>query len=360
MPKLLKDLYNKKLINSLSKELIKVHPSFDETAFSKRVFGKTWREKELKQRMRHISETLHEFLPGNYRKAIDVLMPVSEQFSGFEYMFFQDYVEIYGMDDFDASIPALEHFTQYASSEFSVRPFIIKYPEKMMRQMEKWAKSKNHHVRRLASEGCRPRLPWAMALPEFKDNPLPVLKVIEKLKNDESEYVRRSVANNLNDISKDQPAITLKIAKAWKGDNENTDRLVKHACRTLLKSSDQQALRLFGYGNPKSVELHKFKLTKKVTMGNKVEFSFNLKTSRKSLGRLRIEYAINFVRSREKSGRKVFKISEGDYLADSKQVSKYYSFKPISTRRYYPGIHVLSILINGKEMASSKFNLSPA
>ena len=122
----------------------------------------------------------------------------------------------------------------------------------------------------------------------------------------------------------------------------------RNADRTLLKASDQQALRLFGYGNPKSIELHKFKLTKKVTMGSKVEFSFNLTTSRKNLGRLRIEYAIDFVRTRGKSGRKVFKISEGDYVGDSKQVSKYYSFKPISTRRYYPGVHVLSILINGK------------
>ena len=134
--------------------------------------------------MRHITETLHQFLPNDYPKAINVLKPIAAKCSGFEYMFFQDYVEVYGMDDYETSIPALEHFTKYASSEFAVRPFIIKYPSKMMRQMEKWANSENHHVRRLASEGCRPRLPWAMALAEFKSNPSPILKVIEKLKNE--------------------------------------------------------------------------------------------------------------------------------------------------------------------------------
>ncbi len=358
MPKLLKDLYNKKLINSLSKELVKVHSTFDETAFSKRVFDKAWRKKELKQRMRHISETLHEFLPDDYSKAINILKPVSGKFSGFEYMFFQDYVEVYGLDDFEVSIPALEHFTKYASSEFAVRSFIVKYPEKMMRQMEKWATSKNYHVRRLASEGCRPRLPWAMALAEFKDNPSPVLKVIEKLKNDESEYVRRSVANNLNDISKDHPAITLKIAKTWKGKNENTDKLVKHACRTLLRASNQQALCLFGYGDSKGIQLNNFKCTKKVTMGKRVEFSFNLTTSKKNLGMLRIEYAIDFVRSKGKTGRKIFKISEGNYSGRSKHVEKNYSFKPISTRRYYPGKHVVSILVNGKEIGTKNFTLT--
>jgi len=291
MPKLLKDLYSKKLINSLSCEIKKTYPSFNPTKFSKRIFDKTWKEKELKQRMRHISQTLHEFLPDNYSKAINILKPASKKFSGFEYMFFQDYVELYGMDNFNESMSALECFTKYASSEFAVRPFIVKYPKKMMRQMEKWATSDNYHVRRLASEGCRPRLPWAMALPEFKNDPSAVLKVIEKLKNDDSEYVRRSVANNLNDISKDNPNITLKTAKAWKGKNENTDKLVKHACRTLLKASNQQALRLFGYGNPKNIQLHQFKLTKKVARGGRLEFSFELKTSKKNLGRLRIEYA---------------------------------------------------------------------
>jgi len=228
----------------------------------------------------------------------------------------------------------------------------------MMRQMEKWAESDNHHVRRLASEGSRPRLPWAMALPEFKKNPAPVIKIMKKLKNDQSEYVRRSVANNLNDISKDNPDVTLKIAKEWRGKNKNTDWIIKHACRTLLKDSNEHALSLFGFGNPKSIQLLGLKVSKKVKMGDHVEFSFSLKSSNKNMGMLRIEYVIEFVRANGRTGRKVFKITEGDFRGTSKDVVKSYSFKPITTRRYYPGVHGISILINGKEMAKTQFNLS--
>jgi len=346
--KLLKDLYDEKLISSLSSEMIKVHSSFNTRKFTQRIFDESWNSKELKQRMRHISQALHEFLPDDFSKAVNILKPVSEKFSGFEYMFFQDYVELYGLDDFNESMVALECFTKYASSEFA---------QKMMRQMEKWAESDNHHVRRLASEGSRPRLPWAMALPEFKKNPAPVIKILNKLKNDQSEYVRRSVSNNLNDISKDNPDVTLKIAKAWKGKNKNTDWIVKHACRTLLKGSNESALGLFGFGNPKSIQLLGLKVSKKVKMGGEIEFSFGLKSSRKNLGMLRIEYAIEFTRANGRTGKKVFKISEGDFKGSSKDVVKSYSFKPITTRRYYPGVHSISILINGKEMAKTQFNL---
>ena len=203
----------------------------------------------------------------------------------------------------------------------------------------------------------QPRLPWAMALSEFKKNPAPVIKILKNLKKDQSEYVRRSVANNLNDISKDNPAVTLKIAKSWKGKNKNTDWIVKHACRTLLKDSDDKALTLFGYGNPEAIQLKDFTVSKKVAMGDQVEFSFNLKTSMTNLGMLRIGYAIEFARANGRTGRKVFKISEGDFKGASKQVVKSYSFKPITTRRYYPGAHGLSILVNGKEMAKAKFSL---
>lgn len=357
MSKLLKDLYNEEFISSLARELKSIYKPFDIEKFSQRIFDETWLDSELKQRMRHISQTLHDFLPSDFTEAVKILKPASAKFSGFESMIFQDYVELYGLHDFDESVSALECFTRYSSSEFAVRVFIKKYKEKMMCQMEQWAMSDNYHVRRLASEGCRPRLPWAMALPEFKKNPAVVIKILEKLKNDESEYVRRSVANNLNDISKDNPDVTLEIAKLWKGDNRNTDWIVKHACRTLLKSSNGKALRLFGYGNSKSLILLDFLASEKVAMGDKIEFSFSLKSSKKILGKLRIEYAIDFVRANGRRGRKVFKVAEGDFSAAIKNVKKSHSFRPITTRRYYPGIHGLSILVNGNEMATAQFNL---
>ena len=238
MPEPLKNRYNKRFVSDLSAEIKKEYSAFDTEGFTQSIFDKSWKDEELKQRMRHITESLHQFLPANYKKALAILKPVSSKFSGFEPMFFPDYVECYGLDDFDASISALETFTKYSSSEFAVRPFIIRHEKKMMAQMKKWSVSKNHHVRRLSSEGCRPRLPWAMSLPKYIDDPEPVLAILLTLLEDDSEYVRRSVANNLNDIAKDHPEIIFKITKQYIGRSENTDKLLKHACRTLLKQGN--------------------------------------------------------------------------------------------------------------------------
>ena len=358
MPEPLKNLYNKKLIKNLGLEISKHHTAFDEKAFARSIFNKDWKHKELKQRMRHIAKCLHQHLPGNYKKAINILKPVSAQFSGFEYMFFQDYVECYGLDDFTTSITALEHFTKFASSEFAVRAFILQDEKRMMKQMLQWAGSDNHHVRRLASEGCRPRLPWAIALPSFKSEPKPVLKILKRLMQDDSEYVRRSVANNLNDIAKDNPDITLVWAQKWLGKDKNTDRLIKHSCRTLLKQGDQATLTLFGFSEAKHIEISHFEIHKKtVKLGEKLPFSFLLKSQKNPLGRCRIEFAIDFMKANGKQNQKVFKIAEGEYSSKEKQISKNFSFKEISTRKYYAGKHQLSIIVNGVNQTTKPFEL---
>ncbi len=344
MPEPLKNLYNKSLISSLGVEISKRYTAFDQIAFERSVFDNDWQQKELKQRMRHIAECLHQHLPANYKKAIKILKPVSTQFNGFEHMFFQDFVECYGLDDYETSISALEHFTKYASSEFAVRAFILQDEQRMMKQMYRWAKSDNHHVRRLATEGCRPRLPWAISLPAFKINPQPVLKVIKTLMLDESEYVRRSVANNLNDISKDHPDIVLDWSKQWLGKSKDTDRLIKHACRTLLKQGDKNVLILFGFARPEHIKLSQLKIQSSIKTGNKLPFSFLLRSQKKQLGKCRIEFAIDFVKSNGSLSRKVFKIAEADYACIEKQVTKYFSFKKISTRKYYAGKHQLTII----------------
>lgn len=353
----LKNLYNKQLITRLGREISQHHSGFDEKAFSRSVFNKDWKDKELKPRMRHIAQCLHLHLPPNYKKTIRILKPVAAKFSGFEFMFFQDYVECYGLDDFTTSIPALEHFTKYSSSEFAVRAFILQDEKRMMKQMRQWATSDNHQVRRLASEGCRPRLPWAISLPAFKANPKSVLPILQTLMKDESEYVRRSVANNLNDISKDNPDIVLDWATRWLGKNNTTDKLIKHACRTLLKQGDQQTLSLFGFAETSHIDLHQFKVQAKVAFGDKLLFSFSLKSQHESLGKCRIEFAIDFVKANGSLARKVFKIAESDYAAKEKQVEKYFSFKPISTRKYYAGEHQLAIIINGIELKPKSFEL---
>ena len=353
----LKNLYSKTLVKNLCAEIISQHPAFDSRAFTRSIFDRHWQDRELKQRMRHIAECLHRQLPSDYKKAIKILKPVAGKFEGFEYMFFQDYVECYGLSDYDTSIDALEHFTKYASSEFAVRAFILQKEKAMMQQMTRWAKSDNHHVRRLASEGCRPRLPWAIALPAFKKDPTQVLKILKILMNDESEYVRRSVANNLNDISKDNPDIVYTWAKNYLGKNRNTDRIIKHACRSLLKQGDTKTLALFGYTPADHIRLRQFKLQTTVATGDRLNFSFLLTTDDDQLGKCRLEFAIDFAKANGSLSRKVFKISEADYSEQTKQVKKYFSFKKISTRKYYTGKHRLSIIVNGVDQITKTFTL---
>ena len=355
MPEPLKYLYNREFIDSLCREFRLVYSQFNSKGFRESIFDTDWDEKELKDRMRHISQTLHRFLPNNYQKSLEILKPVSEKFSGFEPMFFPDFVEIYGLEDYKQSIMALEHFTKYSSSEFAVRPFIKKYKHKMMAQMGKWAESNNHHVRRLATEGCRPRLPWAMALPEFKKNPQPVIKILEKLRNDPSESVRRSVANNLNDISKDSPQILIEIAKKWLRKNSETDWLVKHACRTLLKKGKPEIMKIFGFEKPNHISIEGFKVQMAVNLGDRLKFSFHLKTQKNQLGKLRIEYQIDFMKNSRKQAGKVFKISEFNYSEKRKEITKEHDFKFITTRKYYTGNHGIRILVNGFELIQDQF-----
>jgi 3-methyladenine DNA glycosylase AlkC len=344
----LKNLYNKVFLQKLSLEIRKVYKEFDQQAFSRAIFNKDWDSKELKQRMRHITECLHQYLPPDYQSALEILKPVATKFNGFEYMLFPYFVELYGLHDWQNSLPALAHFTKYSSSEFAVRPFILQDEQRMMQQMAKWAQDKNHHLRRLATEGCRPRLPWAMDLANFKKNPSPIIPILEQLKQDPSEYVRRSVANNLNDISKDHPDLILQLSKKLIGNNKQTDWIIKHGCRTLLKLGNTAALSLFGFEKPTELQINKFSLSADtIAIGEDLHFSFELETKSSKLGKLRIEYAIYYV----KLSKKVFKISEADYQAQYKKVSKKHSFKDLSTRKHYPGKHKISIIINGCEMA---------
>lgn len=367
MAELLKNIYDDTFINNLGKAVMIHYPAFDQAAFTRRVFNETWQELELKDRMHRIAHGLAAGLPGDYLSSLDIILKVAETLqksvgSGFEYMFLPDFVEQYGMEgemeNFDASVTALEELTLIGSAELAVRPFIIRYPKKMMSRMNRMAKHPSEHVRRLASEGCRPRLPWAMALPEFKQDPSPVMKIVKRLINDESLYVRRSVANNLNDISKDHPDVVMDIAEQRYGKNANIDWVIKHACRGLLKQAHPRALKLFGFGDTSHLTVSKLKLPKQVDLGSQMEFSFVIQTKKKSIGKLRIEYGIDFMKSNGRTSRKIFQISESTISATEKHISRKHSFKPISTRRHYPGKHGFSILLNGTEVANRSFLLA--
>jgi len=357
MAKPLKDCFSAAFIQTLATNINQAYPPFETERFIAQVFDDRWDSLELKQRMRRISQLLGEYLPTDYSQAIDILKPVSDDFSGLAHMLFPDFVELYGLSDIETSLNALEYFTPNSSAEFAIRPFIIRFPRKTMARMKKWSKSDNKHLRRLASEGCRPRLPWAMALPEFKRDPTQVLEIILEMIADKSLYVRRSVANNLNDISKDNPDLIVDISRQHIGRSAHVDWVCKHACRGLLKQGDKRVLPLFGFDCPEHVQLVGFKVSSRVKLGESLPFQFTLQTDRNQLGKLRLEFIIDFMKANGETAPKIFKISEGDFQGRKRSVTKSFSFKLISTRRYYFGEHQLSIVVNGEKLATQAFEL---
>ncbi len=364
-----KNIYNQVFFNHFSDVISEVVSTFDSQRFLNEIFNDKWESLELKQRMRHTTETLHKQLSGDYEKDITNLLQCITlwkekkitvgKYDGLAFMFLPDYVELYGLDDFEISMQATEQITSFASCEFSIRPFIIKYPELGMKQMVIWSKHENLHVRRLASEGSRPRLPWAIALPEFKKDPTPVLPILENLKNDPSEYVRKSVANNLNDIAKDHPKTVITIAKSWKGKTKETNWVVKHACRTLLKQGNQELMQLFGFGSIKNIAIKNFKIfTPKVKIGDALEFEFELNNKNKSSSKIRLEYVIYYMKANGSLTPKVFKISEKVYEPNSKTtIQRKQSFKVITTKKFHLGKHQVALVINGKELEKYDFEL---
>lgn len=351
-------VYSNDFINHLADKIHQQFDGFNQSDFIAAVLSDGWQDMALKARMYRITESLHQCLNLPYADAIEVLKPVSEFFSGFAPMFFPDFVEKYGLDEWETSMLALQHFTQFSSSEFAVRPFIIQEPERMMAQMLAWSNHNNEHVRRLASEGCRPRLPWAMALPVFKTDPAPILPILHKLKCDDSLYVRKSVANNINDIAKDNPDIVIELVGDNLGKHKHTDWILKHGSRTLLKKAEPRILTLFNLGDidhllPVDIQLE----FNEANIEGALPFSFTLKTDKPSLGNLRIEYAIHFVKAGGKRNRKVFKIAENDFEESEKTYSRKHSLKQMSTRKHYPGEHLLEIIVNGNAVAEKVFKL---
>lgn len=357
MAEQLKNLYSKEFIEKLANKLFLTYSNFEKENFINSIFDNSWQDLELKQRMRHIALNLNKYLPFTYKKKLEILKGVKKDFGGLEAMVFQDFVEVFGLDDFESSMKALEVFTINSSSEFAIRQFILKYEDETMEQMKLWAKSPNEHLRRLASEGCRPRLPWAVALPKFKQNPTKPLEIIELLKNDKSLYVRKSVANNLNDISKDNPHLVIEFIKENLGVSKELDWICKHGSRTLLKKGNKEVLNLFNYEEQNHIEIINFICDENVRIGEDLNFSFEL-VSKNNLGNLRVEYMIDYLKQKEKYSKKIFMITQNNFLLKSKKFIKKQSFKNMTTRKHIVGEHKLSVVINGSIIIEKNFNLN--
>ncbi len=355
----LKNIISTTFITELAKELHKHAPAFDAVAFKVATSHKQWSELELKQRIQTVAQNIHTHLPLTYSEQIKVLMKVAPQFQGLQGMVFPEFVSLFGLQNRTVSLDALKFFTAFSTSEFAIRFFIRQNPSHTMKQMLKWSKDKNEHIRRLSSEGCRPRLPWSFKLSELITDPSSAIQILENLNTDESLYVRKSVANHLNDISKDHPELALKLAKLWlKNNNDYTRWIVKHGLRTLLKARNTHALKLFGVHNAKNISIHKLKTTKThYKIGEHVEFSFELKNSSPTTRDLRIEYVIYYVKKSGGLSAKVFKLAEKSFNSGSHSLQRRHSLKPMTTRQHYPGTHKIEIVVNGTRLTTTTFVL---
>lgn len=366
MADLLKDRYDQAFIEQLVDILGHALSSFNGKIFYHQVFNKQWETLELKDRMRHIAMQITAFLSNDVKtltrevlSIVDSARHFNVEEQGFEYMFLPEIIEKNCLDAPDESLSALRELTQFVSCEFAVRPFIDRYQDRSLDFLRGCTAHKSHHVRRWASEGSRPLLPWAMVLQGLKKDPKPILPVLEPLMNDNSEYVRRSVANNLNDISKHHPELVLTFVQNRLGISQETDKLIKHSLRTLLKKGDQRALSSFGLGPDPHLEVVNFELSPStITMESEVRLTFTVKNTGSETKKLRLEYALYFLRKNGSHSKKVFKISERQInSSEILTMEKRHVFRKISTRSYYSGKHSCSLVVNGVEGQALQFNL---
>jgi 3-methyladenine DNA glycosylase AlkC len=350
----LKDMFNPDSVGAFARAITDVYADFASKRFSDDVFDQEWPDLALKDRVRKLTIALGNQLPENYLAALKILqdaIPLLKD-QGFEKMVFPDYIEVFGLDDWDASIQALEFITQHVSAEFAIRPFIVRYPDQTMQQLHQWSNHPHPGVRRLASEGCRPRLPWGLRLKDLVADPTPILPILENLKDDPREEIRRSVANNLNDISKDHPELVVNTVSNWQDpENPKRSQLIKHALRSLLKSGHPGALDLMGFPADPEIKVENISLKPdQIHLGQDTNFSFEILSTGKEEQRLMIDYLVYFLKANGSHSPKVFKLSQKSIQPGERiRITKKHSIRPITTRKYYPGPQHFQPQVNGKQ-----------
>jgi 3-methyladenine DNA glycosylase AlkC len=322
----------------------------------------------LTARAAQIAEALHRHLPADYPRALDILLASASQehdhrasngMSGFLFMPHLLFVARQGLDHFEESMRAQHALTQRFTAEFSIRAFLEKHPERTLAQLRTWTQDSSHHVRRLVSEGTRPRLPWAPRLRAFQRDPRLVLELLELLKDDPDPYVRRSVANNLNDIGKDHPALLNRVATRWlRGAGAGRRWIVSHALRSAVKRADAGALRVLGYGRAPRIRISEVRIEPpQPRIGGRVHVSFGIRNTARHEQRLLVDLVIHFVKARGASA-KTFKLKCLELLPGvSTRVGKAISLRQQTTRRHYPGMHRVDALVNGERFRLGSFQL---
>lgn len=345
-----------------------VHPPFAAKAFLKEAL-QGYPDLDLLPRGRHLAQVLRRHLPDEYPRAIDILLaslgPKLERsenlgMAPFMYLPHVLFVAEYGLDHFEPSMRAQYELTQRFTAEFSIRPFLAHHPAPTLARLKLWAGDASPHVRRLVSEGTRPRLPWAPRLRAFQKDPRPVLELLELLKDDPELYVRRSVANNLNDIGKDHPDLLVKTARRWmKNAGEERRWLIRHGLRSALKRGETAALELLGFGGTACAAIQKVAITpKRARGGDTLTIAFDLTNTGARRQALLVDFRIHFVKASGKTSPKVFKLKTVELAPrETVRLGKGVSLKEMTTRKHYPGTHRVEIMLNGLAHPLGSFEL---
>ncbi len=367
-PKAFKHGLGNAAIRRIARNIKGVEPSFLDKAFV-RTATTGLEALELKARVRQVSEALRKHLPDDELEAIALLVRVGEDWdegdsasttNGFAAWPIIHFVGEHGLEHFDASMEALRRLTPLFSSEFAIREFIEQDQTRALKLLASWTKDPDPHVRRLVSEGTRPRLPWGRRLKQFQDDPLPVLKLLEDLKDDETEYVRRSVANNLNDIAKDHPDVVIGVCRRWaKEAPVERQWLIRQATRTLVKDGHPEVLELLGFDPKAKIVVESFALDpRRLSLGEDLNFSFEIRSKSSRTQSLVIDFAVHHVKQAGNRTSKVFKLRTLDLSpGGTVSITKKHKVRKITTRRYYSGRHALEILVNGKSRILVEFDL---
>ena len=367
-----KNVFSPALIKCYAHHLNKHLDGFDDAAFQRDILGEL-ENLELKARVQLIADTLHAVLPGDPGERSAVLMAMlhpdemsegdaqsnDDGICGWGIQPLTELAGQYGQGDFEGSLELLREMTRRFTSEFGIRHLIIADQERALEIISGWIDDPSKHVRRLVSEGTRPRLPWGLQLKQLVADPMPTMPMLLALRDDPEEYVRRSVANHLNDIAKDHPNLVATRATEWmKNADKNREKLVRHACRTLIKNGHPDALRAIGL-NPPQLGLDSLTIENTtVNYGEGVSFSAKLKSLSDQPQQLVIDYLIHFKKASGALAPKVFKGSKLTLQAhDTVVFERTHKIKPITTRRYYPGEHGVSLRINGQDFGYERFDL---
>ena len=368
---LFRDVFNERVVAALAQRLAEAHPELDEKAFINRA-ARGFEELGLAERSQQITDSLAEFLPDDFAKAVEILCaalgpelpePGKTDWDSFIVMPQCTYVSRYGRygrDHWELSMNALHEMTRRFSAEGDLRTFIeLDFP-RAMAKLRQWARDPSPHVRRLVSEGTRPRLPLAGRIRRFVEDPTPVLELLELLQGDPSDYVRRSVANNLNDISKDNPEAALDVLERWnRSGSAETTGIVRHAARTLLKQGHPRALALFGYAIDPAVRVEMSLTTPHLRIGETLELDVVLTSTGTASQHLMIDYVVYFVKASGKRLPKVFKWTQRRLDPGQRvSLSRRQHLRPTSGRPIYPGRHAVSLQINGVEHPAQDFDVS--